>query len=193
MQRLIIVLSFLFVAIAPAAFAAHTQVELLLAADTAAPGSTVLAGVRLKMAPHWHTYWKNPGEAGQATEIKWTLPPGVSAGDIQWPLPNRIPPAAITTFGYDTEVVLLVPLKLTQTLKAGPIDIAAKVSWLECYESCVPADADVHAALEIGTSTKASTAEPQLASWHAKVPATSNHLAAEAWWAAPPPPKMCAP
>ena len=68
--------------------AAHTDVKLLLSVTAARPGDTVWAGVQLKMEPGWHTYWKNPGAAGQATEIKWQLPAGVTAGEIQWPLPE---------------------------------------------------------------------------------------------------------
>ena len=64
-RPLIIMLAMLLAGAAPAARAAHTDASLLLAADSVAPGGTVLAGVRLKMEPGWHTYWKNPGSAGQ--------------------------------------------------------------------------------------------------------------------------------
>ena len=50
----------------------------------------VLAGVELKLDEGWHTYWKNPGDAGSPTKIEWQLPTGISAGEIQWPLPHRI-------------------------------------------------------------------------------------------------------
>jgi thiol:disulfide interchange protein DsbD len=136
--------------------AAHTQVRLLLSADTARPGDTIWASVDLKMEPGWHTYWKNPGAAGMATKIKWQLPSGVTAGEIQWPLPEKLPPADITTYGYDDEVVLLVPLKLAADLKPGPLDLKAGVSWLECKEACVPGSADVEATLNIGSETKPS-------------------------------------
>ena len=68
------------------AHAAHTQARLFLAAETARPGDTVLAGVQLRMDPRWHTYWRNPGASGMATEIEWQLPAGVTAGAIQWPV-----------------------------------------------------------------------------------------------------------
>ncbi|HTA94612.1 MAG TPA: protein-disulfide reductase DsbD domain-containing protein, partial [Verrucomicrobiae bacterium] len=71
------------------ASAAHTHVRLLLSADTAKPGDTIWAGVDMKMDAGWHTYWKNPGDSGIATTIKWDLPPGVTAGEIQWPLPEK--------------------------------------------------------------------------------------------------------
>jgi len=51
---------------------------------------TVLAGVELKLDEGWHTYWKNPGDAGSPTKIEWQLPTGISAGEIQWPLPHWI-------------------------------------------------------------------------------------------------------
>ena len=53
----------------------HVQVE-LVAASTAAPGKTVQVALRQKIAPGWHTYWRNPGSAGEATELDWRLPAG---------------------------------------------------------------------------------------------------------------------
>src|SRR5665213_73961 len=130
--------------------AAHTQVQLLLSADTAKPGDTIWAGVDLKMETGWHTYWKNPGDAGMATEIKWQLPPGISAGEIQWPLPEKFPPIEVTTYGYENEVMLLVPLKIETNFSSGQIDLKANVSWLECKEVCIPANAVIQATLNIG-------------------------------------------
>src|SRR5208337_4663355 len=130
--------------------AAHTEVQLLLSANPAHPGDTIWAGVDMKMDPGWHTYWKNPGESGIATSIKWQLPPGVTAGEIQWPLPEKLPPAEVTTYGYNDEVMLIVPLKLAADLKPGPLDLKAKVSWLECKEACIPGSGDVQVTLNIG-------------------------------------------
>lgn len=83
----------LFCFAALAARAAHTQATLVLSADTAKPGDTIWAGVDMKMDPDWHTYWKNSGEAGMPTTISWQLPAGITAGDIQWPLPEKLPPS----------------------------------------------------------------------------------------------------
>ena len=59
-----------------------TQVRLLLSAETARPGETVMAGIELRMPPGWHTYWRNPGESGKPTTVEWELPPGITAEDI---------------------------------------------------------------------------------------------------------------
>jgi thiol:disulfide interchange protein DsbD len=172
-------------------FAAHhTQAKLILSADTAKPGDTIWAGLDLKMEPGWHTYWKNPGDAGSPTKIEWTLPPGISAGEIQWPLPEKLPPAEVTTYGYENEVVLLVPLTLAPNLPAGPLNLTAKVSWLECKESCIPASANVQATLNVGGETKNSADAATIELWENKVP-TSNgpilHLnyMNSAWWEKP--------
>ena len=165
--------------------AAHTQVNLLLSADTVRPGDTIWAGVDLKMEPDWHTYWKNPGEAGMATKIEWQLPPGVTAGEIQWPLPEKLPPAEVTTYGYNDEVMLIVLLKLATNLPAGPLGLKAEVSWLECKESCIPGNGDVAATLNIGTETKTSADAALIQSWQSKIPKSAKNLSVHAWWEKP--------
>jgi thiol:disulfide interchange protein len=156
--------------------AAHTQAQLQLANDSARPGDTVLVGVHLKMEPGWHTYWKNPGSAGAPTKIEWQLPPGVTAGEIQWPLPEKLPPEEVITYGYENEVVLVVPLKLAPDVKPGPLELNAKVSWLECKEQCIPAKTTVQATLNIGAETKPSADAALFETWKAKVPRPSGNF-----------------
>ncbi|MGD0253530.1 MAG: thioredoxin family protein, partial [Verrucomicrobiota bacterium] len=127
-----------------------------------------------------------PGEAGMATKIKWQLPPSVTAGEIQWPLPEKLPPAEVTTYGYNDEVMLIVPLKLATDLKPGPLDLKAKVSWLECKESCIPGNGDVEATLNIGNETKPSADATLIRLWQEKVPRVlTNFNNCRAWWEKP--------
>src|SRR5262245_5129872 len=70
------------------ASAANTTAKLLLSDEVARPGQTVWAGVQLRMSPGWHTYWRNGGDSGAPTTIQWTLPAGVTAGPIEWPVPE---------------------------------------------------------------------------------------------------------
>jgi thiol:disulfide interchange protein len=168
-----------------AAQAAHTQAHLLLAADTARPGDIVLAGVRLQMDARWHTYWKNPGGSGMATKLEWQLPPGVTAGDTQWPLPEKLPDEDLTTYIYQDDVVLLVPLKLAPDLHPGPLELHATVSWLECEVQCVPGRATLQATLNVGTETKPSKDATLLASWQNKIPKPAAGLSPRAWWEKP--------
>ncbi len=164
------------------ALAAHTQVELLLPVETARPGSTVLAGVHLTMDADWHTYWKNSGASGIPTTIVWDLPAGLTAGEIQWPVPEKLPPDELTTYVYENEVVLLVPLTLEADLKPGPLVLKASVAWLECKEKCLPGSADISATINIGPETKPSANAALIRSWQEKLPGSADGLAPRAEW-----------
>jgi thiol:disulfide interchange protein/DsbC/DsbD-like thiol-disulfide interchange protein len=184
MRRLRTFLALVFCLAAFTARAAHTQASLVLSADTAKPGDTIWAGVDLKMEPGWHTYWKNPGEAGMASKIDWKLPPGVTAGDIQWPLPEKLPPAEVTTYGYNDEVMLLVPLTIGTNVPPGPITLTANLSWLECKDVCIPGKTTVQATLNIGNETKPSANMAAIESWKVKVPIPFSEAQwrVRAWW-----------
>ena len=94
-------------------------------ASTARPGDTVLAAVRLQMDSGWHTYWRNGGDSGGPTKIEWQLPAGVTAGDLQWPVPEKLTVEGLTTYIYHDEAVLLVPLTLAKDLGSGPLELKA--------------------------------------------------------------------
>jgi thiol:disulfide interchange protein len=165
--------------------AAHTHVQLLLSANPAKPGDTILVGVDMKMDAGWHTYWKNSGAAGLPIKIEWQLPPGITAGEIQWPLPEKLPPAEVTTYGYEDEVMLIVPLTLATNLPAGPIDLRASVSWLECEQQCVPGSTNVEATLNVSSETKSSADAAMIEAWKSKMPQTNSVYWLRAWWEKP--------
>ncbi len=154
----------------PVGAASRTEARLVLSHEAARPGDTVFAGVHLRMAPRWHTYWRNGGDSGAATKIEWTLPAGVSAGDILWPVPERFEQGGLTTYVYHNDVVLLVPLSLGPGAAAGKMELAAKVSWLECEELCLPGSAQVVAALIIGPEATASKDAVLIEAWQKKLP-----------------------
>ena len=162
--------------------AAHTQAQLLLSAETARPGDSLIAGIRLSMAEGWHTYWRNPGESGQATTISWMLPAGITNGDIQWPPPGKLSEAGIATYIYTNEVVLLIPLSIGATVPAGKMTLKAKVSWLECEKQCVPGSDEVTAELMIGPETVLSKAAPVLGIWQKRLPKHDESVQVRCAW-----------
>jgi thiol:disulfide interchange protein DsbD len=175
-------LTFLLSFVALSTNAAHTQARLILAAETAKPGETVMAGIHLRMDPKWHTYWKNPGGAGIATTVKWDLPAGVTAGEIQWPIPRKLPDPEFTTYVYDEEVVLLVPLTVAADVRDAPLELKAKVDWLECESKCIPGSAQVSAVLKPGGEIKPSADAPLIAAWQKKLPRNGDTVSPHAWW-----------
>src|SRR6476661_10411436 len=84
----------------------HATASLVSEVDSAAPDQPFRIGLRLRLAPGWHTYWQNPGDAGIPPELELTLPPGVTAGPITWPVPQRLPEGPLMTYAYTGEVLL---------------------------------------------------------------------------------------
>jgi thiol:disulfide interchange protein DsbD len=162
--------------------AARTEARLVLAAEAARPGETVMAGVHLKMPPRWHTYWRYGGDAGAPTKIDWSLPDGVTAGDILWPVPEKYKTGDLTSYVYHDQVVLLVPLSLSPTLKPGSLELKTEVSWLECEELCIAGKAQVSAPLRIGQDSKPSGDAKLIEATKAKLPQIGTNVAAKASW-----------
>ena len=145
-------------------------------APEAAARQPVWLGLQISHAPDWHTYWKNAGDSGMPTELHWTLPPGVLAGDIAWPLPRKIPIGQLANYGYDGTVLLPVPLIITPDYKPSPLadslEIGLKATWLVCRQECIPQDGEFSLKLPLRSSTALHGAafEAALASQPAELP-----------------------
>jgi thiol:disulfide interchange protein len=125
----------------------RVRAELLAhAPEGVEPGKQVWVGLQLAHQPEWHTYWKNSGDSGLPTQLQWTLPPGVSAGEIAWPLPKKIPIGNLANYGYEGTVLLPVPLTITPDFKpsllGGDLGVKLKASWLVCKKECIPEEGE---------------------------------------------------
>src|SRR5437763_843113 len=129
-----------------------------LLADTSAivAGKPFTVGLLLRMAPHWHTYWKFSGDAGLPTEMKWKLPPGWKIGDIRWPIPLKTSdPGDIETYGYENEVLLMQEITPPGKIDISSANLSAEASWLVCEKICIPGGATLQLDLPV-----ASTGQP---------------------------------
>src|SRR5450830_2081349 len=121
----------------------QVRAELMVQApDGIDAGKTVWLGLQLAHQPEWHTYWKNPGDSGLPTRLEWTLPAGVTAGDIAWPTPKKIRIGTLANYGYEGTMLLPVPLTVAPGFHAAQLDIQLKVTWLVCREICIPQDGE---------------------------------------------------
>jgi thiol:disulfide interchange protein DsbD len=133
----------------------HITVELVSERSALVPGSTAWFGLRLVHAPHWHTYWINPGDSGLPTRLTWTLPAGYAAGDIAWPLPKRFDVGGLANFGYDGDVLLPVPVTVPADATVGTqVQLTVEAKWLVCHEECIPGKATL--ALELPVANEAA-------------------------------------
>jgi thiol:disulfide interchange protein/DsbC/DsbD-like thiol-disulfide interchange protein len=136
----------------------QVRAELLAhAPEGVQPGKPVWVGLQITHQPEWHTYWKNPGDSGLPTELAWTLPPGIVAGDIAWPMPRRIPIGTLVNYGYEGTVLLPVPLTVTPDFKASPfaneVPVKLKATWLVCKKECIPEEGEFTLKLPVRSTT----------------------------------------
>ena len=132
--------------------ASDSRIEILTESTSITPGDELLIGFKFTLNPGWHTYWENPGDAGEGASIKWNLPNDVSASEILWPGPQRIPVEPLMTFGYEDEVVLLTKI-YTSEATIVPLNLNALVSWYTCKEICIPQEAEVSIPIKLGNKT----------------------------------------
>ncbi len=112
---------------------------LLSSRDEVSPGERFHVALAQRIAPGWHTYWRNPGDSGEATKIDWALPTGVSAGEIQWPAPKALPVEPLVNFGFEGTVLLPVEISVPADAKPGEtISLKANATWLVCEKICIP-------------------------------------------------------
>jgi thiol:disulfide interchange protein len=153
----------------------HVTARLIAETNTVYPGAELYLGVQQIIIPHWHTYWSNPGDSGNATTIDWQLPAGASASDILWPAPSRISMGPITNYGYENEVTLLSRIRVPENLNPGEtFSVRAEVDWLVCEEECIPQQVTLSLVLPV-VSKSESTEErhPLIAAALARLPVES--------------------
>ncbi|WP_439577073.1 protein-disulfide reductase DsbD family protein [Elioraea sp.] len=120
----------------------RVRAELLADVAAIAPGKTFRIGLDLAMARDWHTYWRNPGDSGMATEIALDLPEGWRTDGIAWPAPERLPYGTLVNFGFHDRVTLPVTVHPPRDLAPGStITLRAEASWLVCKDVCIPEEA----------------------------------------------------
>ncbi len=99
-------------------------------------------GLKIEHQPHWHTYWKNPGDSGLPTTLNWTLPTGVQAGDIQWPTPRRLPIGPLMNYGYEDTLLLPVAVTLPAGWQGEQLAVKLQAQWLVCKDVCIPEEGE---------------------------------------------------
>ena len=129
--------------------ASDSSVEVTSESEAMMKGDELLLGLNFKLTPGWHTYWKNPGDAGEGASVTWQLPKGFQASEILWPGPEAIPVEPLMTFGYEDEITLLTKIKALDAA-VFPAIVKAKVSWYTCKDICVPQEANLELTIQNG-------------------------------------------
>ena len=131
-------------------------------------GQPLWVGLQLTHQPGWHTYWRNPGDSGLPTQIEFKLPSGITAGEVQWPLPHQLKAGNLTNYGFEKTVLLAVPLTVSKQFKPNAtqsIEIQAHANWLVCKLECIPQEGDfaLHIPVNSSVATHAAAFDALLA------------------------------
>ncbi len=122
----------------------QVNARLLSEVDGVGPGQQFWVALELTIRDGWHTYWRNPGDSGQPTQLAWSLPKGFAAGDIVWSAPHRFDLPPLVNYGYSKHVLHLVRIAAPARIEPGStVALSAKASWLVCSDICIPQSANL--------------------------------------------------
>lgn len=147
------------------------EARLVASAGRAEPGKPLGVGVLLRVQRGWHVYWRNPGDAGLPTSVRWTLPADFSVGPLRWPIPRRFEqPGGLVGYGYADAVLLDAAVTPPATWNgATPLLLRADVGWLACESLCIRGTKSLE--LTLDGKTAAPAVDPALfAEWAARLP-----------------------
>jgi len=120
-----------------------SQARLIVGAISSQDGSAELyAGVEVKMAEGWKTYWRHPGEAGGVPPyFDWSKSNNLADTKVLFPAPHRFQEAVGDAIGYKSHVVL--PIRFKAADPALPVGLALNFQYGVCREICIPAEANL--------------------------------------------------
>lgn len=161
---------------APAASDAASEspkvsVDLICDAKTIVPGQNFTLGLHVKLSPQWHTYWLNPGAAGLAPKVEITTDSGITFDPLQFPIPKKFGEGDTLAYGYENEVLFLIPAHAPADLKPNQLaTLHARVELLVCKNQCYMQTGAIKSAVYVGAKSQPANAE-LFATWRSRLPA----------------------
>src|SRR5579871_2034509 len=141
---------------------AHANLRLV--AGSRATDATARAGIEIKLAPGWKTYWRYPGDSGVPPRFDFADSQNVKSVTVMWPVPHRFSDESGITIGYKDDVVF--PLHIVPKDAAKPVLLRLKAEYAVCEKLCIPGEGQAELSLDGGRSGLDAT----LAGFEAEVP-----------------------
>ncbi len=164
----------------PAIAQPHIQPRLVAESTRPAPGSTITLAIDMRTEKGWHGYWSNPGEAGFAPRLTWSVPKVAAIGTPTYPVPTTLKVADLMNYVFEGDHALLVDLTLSNKLAKGTVlPIKLDAEWLACTdEVCVPEKGSFAISLTVGDGARDGGAA--IDAFRAKLPAPLGATATSA-------------
>lgn len=157
--------------LAPAGGAPHLAMRLVADSEAPRAGQTVTLALDTRPERGWHGYWRNPGDAGFAPALAWTLPRGARVdADLQWPVPSTLLVAGLMNYVYEAPYAPLATLHVPAGLTQGTrLPVRLAINYLVCTDTiCVPEAQDLALNLTVGDGAPAHAAD--FDRWRAAIP-----------------------
>jgi thiol:disulfide interchange protein DsbD len=144
----------LVLCVAPEALAQAPEVQIAVVPEfaTVAPGGSFRVAVRLRIPDGWHIAWINPGQSGLPSRLTWHMPAGVSAGETEWPFPERDVSDGLVSHIYRGVTVVVTTFHAAAASRVGTAVLRGDLSWGLCAAVCVPQTRAVEVSLPIRSS-----------------------------------------
>ncbi|MGD2116320.1 MAG: protein-disulfide reductase DsbD family protein [Acidobacteriota bacterium] len=157
----------------------QSRVRLITPYRVAPDTGEIWLGLHFTLAPGWHVYWKNSGDAGFPPVLETSGAPDLEDAEILYPAPERYElPGDLVAYGYDAEVVYPVRARLTEPPGGAPresVDLAIDLDYLVCEVDCVPYRYTFRLEQPIGPETAPDPrTAPLLERWRERLPKPVN-------------------
>ena len=147
---------------------AHSSARLVEAvAPSSADGTSgaspapFLAGIEVRLDPHFITYWRDPGDTGVPPSFDVAASTNLKFAEVRYPAPERLDEAGAEAYGYSHDVVF--PLWVVPLDPAKPVSLAVRFEYAVCYNICLPARAELRLTLDGRPSADGTRVEAALA------------------------------
>lgn len=97
---------------------------------------THMAGLQVRLAPGWKTYWRAPGDGGIPPRFGWDGSQNLDGAAFHWPVPEVFHQNDMRSIGYTGSVV--IPVELTVNDPGASAQMRGQVQIGVCEDVCVP-------------------------------------------------------
>ena len=108
-----------------------------LVAGSSGANGVLRAGVEIRLATGWKTYWRYPGDSGVPPAFDFSKSENVKAVSILWPAPHRFTDEGGASIGYKGGVMF--PIHVVPENSRRPTTLRLALDYAICEKLCVPA------------------------------------------------------
>ena len=116
---------------------ARSAVRLVAGSPDGAGSGMQRAGIEIRLATGWKTYWRYPGDSGVPPTFDFSTSENAKSVTILWPAPHRFTDDGGASIGYKGGVIL--PLHIVPEDPKRPVTLRLAIDYAVCEKLCVPA------------------------------------------------------